>query len=166
MLFMGQKPGSMCLEEQVEAVQPRQVGGEAAHQQVGGEAAHQQVGGEAAHQQVGGCPRGSSVGLEPGSMSKAALAQLGQKPQEELDLAEGPAGHLQHEVGRRRHSVVGHRGQTGGTRRRLQHPQVAPLGVGIYSSRREFEHFWRISSVSVQNSYCTLLQRSFVSVHL
>ena len=37
MLFMGQKPGSMCLEEQVEAVQPRQVGGEAAHQQVGGD---------------------------------------------------------------------------------------------------------------------------------
>ena len=99
MLFMGQKPGSMCLEEQVEAVQPRQVGGEAAHQQVGG---------EAAHQQVGGCPRGSSIGLEPGSMSKAALAQLRQKPQEELDLAEGPAGHLQHEVGRQRHSVVGH----------------------------------------------------------
>ena len=87
MLFMGQKPGSMCLEEQVKAVQPRQVGGEAAHQQVGGEAAHQQVGGEAAHQQVGGCPRGSSIGLEPGSMSKAALAQLRQKPQEELDLA-------------------------------------------------------------------------------
>ena len=130
MLFMGQKPGSMCLEEQVEAVQPRQVGGEAAHQQVGGEAAHQQVGGEAAHQQVEGCPRGSSIGLEPGSMSKAALAQLRQKPQEELDLAEGPAGHLQHEVGRRRHSVVGHRGQTGGTCRRLQHPQVAPSGVG------------------------------------
>ena len=101
MLFMGQKPGSMSLEEQVEAVQPRQVGG------------------EAAHQQVGGCPRGSSIGLEPGSMSKAALAQLRQKPQEELDLAEGPAGHLQHEVGRRRHSVVGHQGQTGGTRRRL-----------------------------------------------